>query len=194
MTDSIAYYDNNAHLFIDGTVNVDMSELYSRFLQHMPVGGHILDAGCGSGRDAKYFLDRGYQVTAIDGSKEMVSAAAKLTGLAVQLLRFDDIDHQQEFDGIWACASVLHVEKCKMSEIIDNLGATLKDKGILYLSFKYGNSEEVRKGRHFSNYTEESFTQLLTDCNPLHLLGIWTTADARPDRQDELWLNGLLQK
>lgn len=193
MTDSIAYYDNNAHLFIDGTVDVDMSELYSRFLQHVPDGGHILDAGCGSGRDAKYFLDQGYQVTAIDGSKEMVAASSKLTGLTVQQLQFDDINYQHEFDGIWACASVLHVEKIKMVETIDKIGTALKDQGILYLSYKYGDSEEDRKGRHFSNYTEEGFIRLLTDCRQLRLLEMWTTADARPDRQDELWLNVLLK-
>lgn len=194
MTDSIAYYDNNAHLFIDGTVDVDMSELYSRFLQHVPSGGHILDAGCGSGRDAKYFLDQGYQISAIDGSKEMVAAASKLTGLPVQQLQFDDISYHYEYDGIWACASILHVEKIKMVETIGKLGTALKDQGILYLSYKYGDSEEVRKGRHFSNYTEESFTRLLIDCQPLQLVEMWTTADARPDRQDELWLNVLLQK
>jgi len=194
MSDSISYYDNNAHLFIGGTIDVDMRELYSRFLKYIPVGGHILDAGCGSGRDAKYFLDQRYQVTAVDGSKEMVAAAAKLTGLAVQQLQFDDINHQQEFDGIWACASVLHVEKSKMVGTINKLVTALKEQGILYLSYKYGDSEEARKGRHFSNYTETSFNQLLTDCQPLQLLEMWTTVDARPDRQDELWLNVLLQK
>jgi len=194
MTNSIAYYDNNAHLFIDGTVDVDMSELYSRFLQHVPSGGHILDAGCGSGRDTKYFLDQGYQVTAIDGSKKMVAAAAELTGLAVQQLQFDDMSYQHEFDGIWACASVLHVEKIKMMETIKKLGTALKDQGTLYLSYKYGDSEEVRKGRHFSNYNEEGFIQLLTDCPQLELLEMWTTVDARPDRQDESWLNVLLRK
>lgn len=90
-----------------------MSDIYSKFLHHVHSGGHILDAGCGSGRDTKYFIDHGYQVTAIDGSKEMVSAASKLTGLTVQHLQFDEIYCQQEFDGIWACASVLHVKKIR---------------------------------------------------------------------------------
>jgi len=195
MTNSISYYDNNADFFISGTVDVDMRELYSRFLCHIPTGGHILDAGCGSGRDAKYFLDQGYQITAIDGSREMVAAASELIGSSVHQLLFDEILYQQKFDGIWACASVLHVKKNAMVETINTLGRALKKGGAFYLSYKYSDSEEVREdGRFFSNYTEASFMELLSKCQSLQLLELWTTADVRPDRQNELWLNALLKK
>ena len=193
MADSTDYYDKNAQVFVSGTLDVDMSELYTRFLSHVPAEGHILDAGCGSGRDTKFFLDQGYQVTAFDGSKEMVSCASKLTGLAVQYLKFDEIYCQQAFDGIWACASVLHVAKTEMADTINKLSNALKEQGVLYLSYKYGDSEEERDGRHFSNYTEESFTQLLDKCPSMQVLEIWKTEDARPGRQDEFWLNVLLR-
>lgn len=194
MTDTIDYYDRNAVDFISGTLDVDMGPLYDKFLQHVPTGGHILDAGCGSGRDSKYFHEQGYQVTAIDGSKEMVSAASKLTGLVVQHQQFDEIYCQQAFDAIWACASVLHVTKARMVDTINRLSSALKDQGVLYLSYKYGDGEENRNGRHFSNYTEETFNELLGHCLPLQVLEMWTTADVRPGRQDELWLNVLLRK
>jgi 2-polyprenyl-3-methyl-5-hydroxy-6-metoxy-1,4-benzoquinol methylase len=187
------YYDQNAQEFVSGTLDVDMSELYARFLSHVPAERHIMDAGCGSGRDTKFFLDQGYQVTAFDGSKEMVSCASKLTGLAVQYLKFDEIYCQQAFDGIWACASVLHVAKTEMAVTINKLSNALKEQGVLYLSYKYGDSEEERDGRHFSNYTEDSFTLLIDKCTSLQVVEMWTTKDARPERQEELWLNVLLR-
>jgi cyclopropane fatty-acyl-phospholipid synthase-like methyltransferase len=193
MADSINYYDKNVEEFVSGTLDVDVSDLYARFLKHVPLGGHILDAGCGSGRDVKYFLEQGYRVTAFDGSKEMVSSASNLTGLQVQHQQFDEVYCQQVFDGIWACASVLHVTKKEMAEVVNKLRHALKDQGVLYLSYKYGDSEEVRKDRHFSNYTEESFTSLLKECHPLQVMEMWTTQDSRPDRQDERWLNVLLR-
>jgi hypothetical protein len=49
--DSATWYDENAQEFLERTLNLDMTALYEPFLRHMKLGGHILDAGYGSGRD-----------------------------------------------------------------------------------------------------------------------------------------------
>ena len=85
------YYNENANDFINTTVNVDLSELYEKFLKYVPKNSHVLDAGCGSGRDSKYFLDNGFKVSAIDASIEMVKGAKLLTGLDVKQIYFQDI-------------------------------------------------------------------------------------------------------
>lgn len=191
---SIEYYDQNAEEYVAATLNVDMSAIYTKFLRYIPSGGSILDAGCGSGRDAKYFLDQGYKVTAIDGSAEMAARTYQLTDIKVRHQHFDEINDKNAFDGIWACASVLHVRKAEMVSIINKLRSALTEGGTLYLSYKYGESEETRSNRHFSNYTEQSFNRLLHDCNSLGIIDMWTTPDVRPNRQDEQWLNVLLSK
>src|ERR1700710_1289192 len=108
---SISYYDRNAALFFADTAHADLSATHARFLAHVPPGGTILDAGCGAGRDALAFRTAGYAVTAIDGSAKMVELACAHSGLPVQHKRFEDIDWQDAFDGIWSCASLLHVPR-----------------------------------------------------------------------------------
>lgn len=149
---SISYYDKNAEEFVAGTVNVDMSSLYTKFLSEVPKGGHILDAGCGSGRDSLHFIKCGYTVTAFDGSLEMVKRSSALIGKEVLHLTFEDLNFTEEFDGVWACASALHVPRILQASTISKLIQATKLNGIIYLSYKYGNGEEVRKGRHFTNY------------------------------------------
>ncbi|WP_338040958.1 hypothetical protein [Marinomonas algicola] len=65
------YYNMYAEDFAENTLSVDMSALYQCFLPLIPLQGHILDAGCGSGRDAKYFQSLGYEVSAFDASSEL---------------------------------------------------------------------------------------------------------------------------
>ena len=103
---TIQYYDSNAEAFIERTIDVDLADEHDAFIPHLPEGGRILDAGCGSGRDARIFLDMGYQVAAFDGSIEMVRHARTHTGLDVEHLRFEDVTCEKEFDGVWASASL----------------------------------------------------------------------------------------
>ena len=194
-TDStLKYYQSNAETFIENTVNVDVSDLYRPFLENMPSTGKILDAGCGSGRDTKFFLEKGYSVVAFDNSPNMVRHAAELTGQEVLLLSFEEIEFKEMFDGIWACASVLHVPENNISTVLSKFTAALKDDGILYTSFKYGEKEQIRNGRFFADYTEERFNQLLAAIPQLELIQYWKTSDLRPGRSDEKWLNILLKR
>ena len=114
MNSTLDYYNSQASNFFDNTVGVDFSNIEDRFLKYVPEHGLILDFGCGSGRDTKYFLDRGFQVEAIDGSEELCKAASRYTGIAVKHSYFSDLDESERYDGIWACASILH----ERSEVI----------------------------------------------------------------------------
>ena len=96
------YYDKNGQMFFDGTVDTDMTPHYEKFLKLIPENSHILDAGCGSGRDTKSFMDLGYTVTAIDGSKKMCELAGEFTNVNVYHMQFQEIEFENEFDGIWA--------------------------------------------------------------------------------------------
>jgi SAM-dependent methyltransferase len=191
LSDTISYYDRNAKQFFRDTVDVDMEPLYKPFLALVPPGGLILDAGCGSGRDALHFLQSGFHVEAFDASAEMCALAAKLTGLKVVHQRFNQIQYASQFDGIWACASVLHVSRNETLPVIERLATALRPGGVIFLSFK--NRDEVWNagGREFTGYTPESFRKVLHGQKTLSEIHIWTTEDRRPD-QNETWLNVLL--
>ena len=191
---TLNYYQTNSESFIENTVNVDVNDLYRPFLENMPSTGKILDAGCGSARDTKFFLEKGFDVVAFDNSPNMVRHAAEYTGQEVLLMSFEDIEFKDNFDGIWACASVLHVPENNISTVLSKFTDALKDNGILYTSFKYGDREQIRNGRFFADYTEERFDQLLAAIPKLELIQYWKTSDLRPGRSDEKWLNILLRK
>ena len=194
MNDTLNYYAQNAQEFIAGTIGIDMSDVHRRFLEHMPPEGSILDLGCGSGRDSKFFAERGYRVTAVDGSAELCKRAEQLIGFPVRCLLFEDLDYVNEFDGVWACASLLHVEKEKMLRILGLVSNALKDGGTLYLSYKYGTGQRLEKGRFFSDYTEADIPLLFPESSPLSCVEWWITQDERPERSHERWLNMICKK
>ena len=191
---TLNYYQTNSESFIENTVNVYVNDLYRPFLENIPSTGKILDAGCGSARDTKFFLEKGFDVVAFDNSPNMVRHAAEYTGQEVLLMSFEDIEFKDNFDGIWACASVLHVPENNISTVLSKFTDALKDNGILYTSFKYGDNEQIRNGRFFADYTEERFDQLLAAIPKLELIQYWKTSDLRPGRLEEKWLNILLRK
>ena len=194
MTKSTTYYNQNADKYCNNTLNVDMSNSYHSFLQHLPSGGLILDAGCGSGRDSLYFINQGYRVVAFDGSSEMAKRSSALTSLQVEHCTFEQFHYREQFDAIWACASLLHVEKVKLAVVIRHLTGYLKKGGIFYMSFKYGDRDYEKDGRHFSCFKEDDFTALIEELDCLEVIELFQTVDARKDRPDEYWLNCLLER
>ena len=115
---SVEFYESNADSFIAQTADVDMAALYQRFCKHLPPGASVLDAGCGSGRDALAFFNMGYDVVAFDASPKMVDAASKRAGVPVYQMTFEDMKFDRTFDGIWACASLLHVPRAHLSDVL----------------------------------------------------------------------------
>lgn len=194
MDSTIKYYDENAKAFFENTKDADMKEIYELFLKYLPPGVKILDLGCGSGRDTKYFLQKGYDVVATDGSMEMVKLSTQFTGRQTLHLTFDEIDFNEEFDGIWACASLLHVPRSKIDFVLKKIYFALKKGGVFYSSYKYGNKEEIRNGRFFNNYDEISFNELLKNHPYFTLLEMKVTSDVREGRENEKWLNVVLRK
>jgi 2-polyprenyl-3-methyl-5-hydroxy-6-metoxy-1,4-benzoquinol methylase len=194
--DSINYYNTNSTLFADSTLKADMTELEDKFISLMPKGGRILDFGCGAGRDAKYFLQKGFVVKALDGSSAMCRIAKSETGLVAECVTFQEfVPETGGFDGVWASASLLHLTIEELPSIIKKLEKSLKDGGILYCSFKYGENDRECDERYFTDMTEERFNNLLDSFeNRFKIAEQLVTFDVRPGRSNEKWLNVFLQK
>lgn len=192
---TISYYDENAATFCEGTRNADMSETRGRFLQYLKPNALILDAGCGSGRDSKAFMESGYRVVAMDGSKEMCRQASKYLGQEVQCRRFEEIDERNVYDGIWACASLLHVPYELLPKVIARLIDALVDGGVLYASFKYGEEEREAGGRYFTDLREDGWKKVQEEAEDmikesrLEMTECFVTGDVREGRGEEKWLN-----
>lgn len=191
---TIQYYDEKAEEFSSHTRDVDFQITQDRFLSRLQPGSRILDFGCGSGRDTKYFLSRGYEVTATDGSAELCRLASYYTGIKVKRLLFEELDENEEYDGIWACSSILHLPYIHLVSVLQKAVLALKKEGILYSSFKYGTFEGERNGRFFTDMTETKIQTLLREMPNFLLLDQWITTDVRPGREEEKWLNVILQK
>ena len=185
---TIDYYNKHAEEFTASTFEVDMESLYQPFLVELQEGARILDVGCGPGRDTLAFKNKGYQVDAIDYSEELVKKATQLTGIPVRLQSFYEIDADQAYDGIWACASLLHCERTRLKEVIGKLLSALKPNGMLYMSFKYGNGDRQKDGRQFTDLDEVQAKALLGQFDRVQQIQQWITIDQRPERQEK-WLN-----
>lgn len=191
---TLTYYNQNAHPFAASTVSVDFTVTQARFTAHLPQGGSILDFGCGSGRDTKHFLAQGFQVTATDGSEELCKLASQYTGIPVQQMLFQELDAVEQYDGIWACSSILHLPQEELISVLEKMATALNPQGIIYTSFKYGNFAGERNGRYFTDMTETSFAALMQNITSLETEEQWITSDVRPGRGEEKWLNVILRK
>ena len=194
MDKTIEYYNQNADMFVQGTRLVDFTVVQERFAKMLPVGSRILDFGCGSGRDTKYFLEEGYRVEATDGSSELCKSASDFTGIEVKEMLFQDLDARGKYEGIWACSSILHLSKRELLPVIRKMCDALKDNGVIYTSFKYGDFEGERNGRYFTDFTEDTFDKFIKVIQELTIEEEWITSDVRPGRGEEKWLNLILRK
>ena len=191
---TIAYYEENSAAYAETTLQADLSALYDKFEKMIPAGGRILDLGCGSGRDSRHFIKAGYEVTAVDASQAMAKLAEKTAKIPVRVMKAEEINYNHEFDGIWACAVLLHVEKKKMQGTIERVMKALKKDGTAYFSWKYGERERMDGGRYFADYTEQSLRQLLKTVSAADVLDIWITSDTVPGRKEIHWVNALVKR
>lgn len=191
---TINYYDINAKEFVEGTLNVDFKVTQDKFINKLPAKGYILDFGCGSGRDTKYFLAKDFNVEAIDGSIELCKIASEYTNIKVRHMYFNELSIVNKYDGIWACSSILHLSLDDLVDVFKRMSKALKDEGIIYTSFKYGDFSGERNGRYFTDMTEDSFANLIVNVENLKVEEQWITADVRPQRGNEKWLNLILRK
>lgn len=191
---TIEYYNNNAEQFADTTKGVGFANIQMRFLSKLPHGGRILDFGCGSGRDTRYFLNQGYRVVAIDGSERLCKLASEYTGISVKNMLFQELADVEIYDGVWACSSILHLPYDDLKEVMKKIATALKEQGIFYTSFKYGTFEGQRNGRYFTDMSEEKFADLVKVIPVFEMEEQWTTTDVRQGREEEKWLNVMLRK
>ena len=191
---TLDYYNKNASEFVKGTIGADFTETQSRFASLFEKGAYILDFGCGSGRDTKCFLDAGFKVDATDGSAELCKFASDYAGIDVRCELFPELDAVDKYDGIWACASILHLPKAELKDVFNKMIIAVKNGGYIYTSFKYGEFEGERNGRYFTDFTEATFGQFVSDVPAICIKDMWITSDVRPGRENEKWLNVIIQK
>ena len=192
---TLDYYNKNSEEYFNSTLNVDMTNTYKEFLKLVPEGGKILDLGCGSGRDSMNFIKLGYEVTAVDGSKELAKKASVLLGKEVIVSTFEELELKEKFHGIWACASLLHIKREDLKIVLNNLYNNLEDNGVFYMSFKYGEKEYVDdKNRYFNCFTDESIISFINENTKYNILGLYITEDKLGRVNEVKWVNLICNK
>jgi len=189
-----AYYDEYADNFRGRTAALPLNAAYEPFLRELPPCARILDAGCGPGRNAAAFLSHGYRVTAIDASPAMVQLA-KRSGVDARVMTFQQMTFSEEFDGVWASASVLHVPHAEIPEVLSRFARALTPQGILYVSLKEGQSERIAEdGRFFSYFALNEFSNSLTSAGLFKVLKAWKRLGLDSSGTVRTWLNFLAAK
>lgn len=180
----------NPKEYIQNTKDLDLSYVYEKFMFYIKKG-KLLDLGCGSGRDSLYFIKNGFDVVATDGYAEMCLEASKNLGKEVLHLPFNDINYKNEFDAIWACASLLHVPNNELNDILLKISNAMKKNAYFYSSFKHGDKEVKENGLIYNYETKESFQQKLP--SNLKLLESFISKDTLNNSRPE-WINFIVQK
>lgn len=194
---NLEYYNKNAKLYFEQTKVGNFEENYEKFLSRIEKGAYILDFGCGSGRDSKFFLEKGYKVKAIDGSIQMCKIASDYINQDVECMLFEDLKEKDTYDAIWACLSILHVEKEKLPDIIIKMINALKPNGIIYTSFKKGSGYEIKEGKYYNYITKEEFEEMLDKANiNAELIDYFETLPStnRPGAENTVWGNYIVRK
>ena len=192
--DSIDYYNRYAVPYYEETVNVSMEDVMEPFLELLPENAEVLDLGCGSGRDTIVLEEKGCYVTPLDGSEEMCKLAEVNTDKEVLWMTYDEMTFDDVFDGIWACASLVHFTEREMKATLQKLVQALKMDGILYFSVHRGDRDGIYNGRYFHDYHKKELTRLLEKISGLEIIEIWSTNDVRSGHADQKWLNVLAKK
>ena len=193
--DNLKYYNENYKSYEnDKHKIINFEQIYQPFLQNLKQDSLILDFGCGTGRDILYFLNAGYKVEGIDGSKKMCMIAEKNTGLKIKCLNFLDFSENNKYDGIWACASLVHLNHQDLINTIRKISQSLKKGGYFYTTFKYGTFEGIRNGRYFIDMTEERFKMILKNFTDLTLIYTYYNESYVENQHNKEWINFVLQK
>ena len=188
---TLSWYRENAIQYAEETRNSLVLDALWEFLSRMKEGGAILDYGSGSGRDSAYFINKGFSVDSLDGSAEMKAQAERLFGIKVKLASFLSLEEKDKYDGIWAQASILHLEEHDLRVALTLIERALKRDGVFYSSFRKGEEDGYEKGRWYTNMTERRFLSFLPAS--LYVEKIWESQDVRPG-VSRTWLSIICRK
>ncbi len=194
--DTLEYYNKNAKIYCKQTLVGNLQENYDRFLKQLKPNAYILDFGCGSGRDSKYFIDNGYKVKAIDGSEEMCKLATQYIGQEVSCMRFEELNDVETYDGIWACSSILHVEKNNLINVLIKMINALKSNGIIYTSFKIGTGYGIEENKYYNYLTKNEMLQTLNKTRKnVKLIDYFETLPStNRNSKNTIWGNFIIKK
>lgn len=192
--DQTDFYNEQARVYYDKTIELDMSEALEEFISLLPENCPILDLGCGSGRDSLYLIEHGFDVTAMDGASELCGLAEIHIGQDVLCMRYEEMDFESVFDGVWACAALVHIPKNELSNILVKIVNSLRPNGILYMSLKYGDVSGLKNGIYYSEYRTKDIKDIINNFKELELIKIYKTNDIREERKEEQWLNVYIRK
>ena len=136
MRSTVSYYDKNAEEYYRSTLDVDLDQARLRFAAYLPEHAQIIDVGCGSGRDVKAFCEMGFRAVGLDVSEKLAKIASRELGVQIIVGDMATWTSDEPFDGIWCCASLLHLGDEEVQRFVDNLRENLKPGGAIYISVK----------------------------------------------------------
>ena len=189
---TIDHYSKNAQEYFFNTGHIDMSELYEMFLSKLKFGDLILDAGCGTGRDTKHFIQEGYRVVSFDACKEMVDMCNQYSFAYCRHETFESIKYIEEFNGVWACASLIHLSKNDLKSAFRRLYNATKSDGLIYFSLKQDERDHDGKITYFHDKDKvDNF--LRHDLNLQTEIEIWENPSKKANDTSR-WANFLYRK
>ncbi|MFZ4550199.1 MAG: class I SAM-dependent methyltransferase [Aquabacterium sp.] len=190
----MSFYNENAVSYALETAQADLSQLYSQFAARLQPGARVLDLGCGGGRDLRAFKTRGFDCIGVDPSARLAKISAETSGCEVLVSKAQELSFVDAFDGIWACASLLHLPKVEMPATLTRLRNALRSNGVLFLSMQEGHGSSVEEdGRFYARYSNQELRELVV-ASGLNLIDQWITADSLKGRESIAWINLLAVK
>ncbi len=194
MNTTIEYFNEKAEKCFADAFTITEHTNQDTFLSYLKPGSHILDFGCGSGRDTAYFISKGYTVTPTDGAENMCRLASEYLHMPVKCMEFNELNETETYDGIFASASIMHIEYEKLRELFPKMIRALKHGGILYVSFKYGEGEGYLGKRFYTYMNEERLHALLKEYPELETVQEWIFGNEHPGQPDFRWISAILTR
>lgn len=192
---TLEFYAREAAAYGARSDGIGVSKALAAFMALLPKGGKLLDLGCGTGRDTQAIHEAGFDVTAVDGSAEMASEAEKRIGRPVMVMLFEDMTFDRCFDGIWASASLLHVPRAGLPDVLRRVHAALKPGGLVQAGFKSGGVEgRDSLGRYYNYLNADELESLFRAAGRWSTLELKTGLGKGYDGTETGWVEVLARK
>lgn len=193
---TVDYYNQHAEEYAGrAATEAEVQPFYDIIEPMLPAKAKILDFGCGTGRDSLHFAKCGFDVVSFDGSEELLKIAKSRGCKNIRQALFTELDDVNEYDLVWAYASLLHANKTELREIFAKIHTALKKEGLFFFGVKYGEFEGIKNDRYWTDFTEEKFEALLAETSGFEIVKMWTMDDVRvKQNRSDKWLDVILQK